>query len=491
MLGDVLLNGSTGALFRVARWVRRTVRRSRCALTNAFVVLALVIPAPAGIVAGAPLSPAPQGADPALQAETGTPSATPTEAATPTDAEEPPPVSESPTFTLEPPSTPTETLTPSSEPTVTETETPTPTLEGTPTPTATQSPATGILLVLDTLPSADDPATVLLQWRVEGWDALRELGREEIELTLQSSQDLSSIAEELGVQAEDPYSLRLRLAEAQGEVTWRMPAQGNDPIYLRGELSLGGVLFSTASRIVNLTRGASAADDGTAVQLRALQWEGETSGAFNFTWSGMGGEFIWDPSPAGFTPHLNRASLTFSFENLTDGTMIEVCSRGALPAAHETGSSRPQPARIQTAVDPGITFIYEDWLCVRQALDLQDQTSALRVGYFEGTEGWIAASAAEAAADPGDTYSWQVWVKSIDGVEFDPPAVPGGGGQSLLVDGETGTVYAATRGNVARSRDFYTGSPHWEDIHGVLPIPIGNWGGLIEFALDPFNPRSE
>src|SRR3990172_9807696 len=201
MLGDVLLNGSTGALFRVARWVRRTVRRSRCALTNAFVVLALVIPAPAGIVAGAPLSPAPQGADPALQAETGTPSATPTEAATPTDAEEPPPVSESPTFTLEPPSTPTETLTPSSEPTVTETVTetgtPTPTLEGTPTPTATQSPARGILLVLDTLPSADDPATLLLQWRGEGWDALRELGREAIEVTLQSSPDLFSIPQEL------------------------------------------------------------------------------------------------------------------------------------------------------------------------------------------------------------------------------------------------------------------------------------------------------
>src|SRR3990170_2324523 len=494
MLGDVLLNGSTGALFRVCRWTRRTVRRWRCALGNTLVVLALVIPAPAGITAGAPLSPAPQGADPALQAETGTPSATPTEVATPTDTEEPPPVSETPTFTLEPLPTPTETLTPSSEPTltatVTETGTPTPTLEGTPTPTATQSPARGIFLVLDTLPSADDPATLLLQWRVEGWDALRELGREAIELTLQSSQDLSSIAEELGVQAEDPYSLRLPLADAQGEAMWRMPAEGNDPIYLRGELSLGGVLFSTASRIVNLTRSPSAAGDGTAVQLLPMGWEGETSGEFNFTWSGMGGEFIWETSPAGFRPQLNRASLTFAYGNLNDGSVIEVCSRGGLPSADDTASSVPQPARIQPAVDPGITFIYEDWLCVRQALDLQDQTSALRVGYFEGTEGWMAASAAEAAADPGDTYSWQVWVKSIDGVGVGPPVSPGGAGQSLLVDDETGTVYAATRGNVARSRDFYTGSPHWEDIHGVLPIPIGSWGGLIEFALDPFNPEN-
>lgn len=52
----------------------------------------------------------------------------------------------------------------------------------------------------------------------------------------------------------------------------------------------------------------------------------------------------------------------------------------------------------------------------------------------------------------------------------------------------TGGVYVANRGQIARSRDFYSENPHWQDISGDLPIPFDNWGGITEFTIDPFDP---
>jgi len=52
----------------------------------------------------------------------------------------------------------------------------------------------------------------------------------------------------------------------------------------------------------------------------------------------------------------------------------------------------------------------------------------------------------------------------------------------------TGGVYLANRNQVARSRNFYESSPHWENIQGDLPIPFDDRGGIIEFVLDPFDP---
>jgi len=51
-----------------------------------------------------------------------------------------------------------------------------------------------------------------------------------------------------------------------------------------------------------------------------------------------------------------------------------------------------------------------------------------------------------------------------------------------------GTVYLATRVHVARSRDFYSASPHWEDVRGGLPLPLEPATGITEFSLDPFDP---
>ncbi|MBN1482391.1 exo-alpha-sialidase, partial [candidate division KSB1 bacterium] len=52
----------------------------------------------------------------------------------------------------------------------------------------------------------------------------------------------------------------------------------------------------------------------------------------------------------------------------------------------------------------------------------------------------------------------------------------------------TGGVYIANRGQIARSRDFYSENPHWQDISGDLPIPFDNWGGITELTIDPFDP---
>ena len=49
-----------------------------------------------------------------------------------------------------------------------------------------------------------------------------------------------------------------------------------------------------------------------------------------------------------------------------------------------------------------------------------------------------------------------------------------------------GIVYLATRGEIGRSRDFYSSpSPSWEMVQTGLSLPIGTAGGIIEFALDP------
>lgn len=491
MLGGSLLIGPRRASSRVPGGRGQALRRRGARLAKALVVLALVIPGPAGMAAPRFSGQTEPGVAPALQVETETPSATPTEAATPTDTESPPRPSETPTSTLEPPPTPTDTVTPSSEPTstatVTETGTPTPSPEDTPTPTETERSPGGILLVLEAPPEAEGPSIRVLHWRVEGWEWLRPVAEENIELPLFASEDLSSLAEELGLQAQDPHMLRFALAEAEGHATWLTPLEAGGPIYLRGELTVGGQVILSASRIVNAQGAAATLAERAESALLPLGWEGEASGWFNFSWSGAAGEFSWQLSPASLSPQLTRAYLAFSHGDLPDGSAIEVCSRGTLPGVAGPGSYAGQPVRAAPTYDAGVTFLHEDWLCVRQGLDLQDQSAPLRVGHFEGAEGWH--SGAGMASEAPTSYSWQVRVKSLNGVEFPAPEGVGGGGVSTLTAGEDGTVYLATRGNLARSRNFYAATPHWQDVHGVLPIPIGGRGGLIEFTLDPFDPE--
>jgi hypothetical protein len=92
-----------------------------------------------------------------------------------------------------------------------------------------------------------------------------------------------------------------------------------------------------------------------------------------------------------------------------------------------------------------------------------------------------------------DRFSWQVWIRSLGDAKFEAPPVADAG-QKLMAPAAAqtsgGIVYLATRANLARSRDFYTSpSPHWENVKGAIP-PIGGWGGIIEFALDPFDPEN-
>jgi RHS repeat-associated protein len=65
-------------------------------------------------------------------------------------------------------------------------------------------------------------------------------------------------------------------------------------------------------------------------------------------------------------------------------------------------------------------------------------------------------------------------------------------GVSLLeVEEQTraGVVFLASRRKIGRSRDFYSASPHWENVTGNLPANTYNiTGGITEFALDPFDP---
>ena len=489
--------------YRVSPTIRRRSgpgwKGSAARLFHGLVILALAAPNFAGLVTPAAAAPRFQETETPTATATETPAATETPTETPTPSQEP-----SPSETAPP--TPATVATPSPEetltPTATETETPTPTPEGTPTPTSTpENVFPGVLLTFEvespntaSIVAADDtreapPREVVLSWRIEGWENIR--AAEDLRLVFTAPEGLTPSGDQALEFDEGWRVLTLPVSTDEGVVTWALGESAIAPLRFQGQLLRGEVLLSTSARFLQSGERLPFMAQSALPEVFPIHWSGETAGAFNFTWSGFAGEFTWDGPALGGEGQFIRAHLDLGYANVPDGSAIEVCSRGTLPLSDWIEGAPVLPARAEPATDEGVEYVFGDWVCVKQTLALTNPGDLLEIGYFSGTEGrHLGSQALQDSATPAADYTWQVWIRELAGMESPEP--PGIGRQAILQGGGLagGVVYLATKGHVARSRDFYTSSsPHWEDIHGSLPIPIGSWGGLVDFALDPFDPE--
>lgn len=85
-------------------------------------------------------------------------------------------------------------------------------------------------------------------------------------------------------------------------------------------------------------------------------------------------------------------------------------------------------------------------------------------------------------SNPTIQTAWQVASGSRREIGSQTPS------SSLLIveQAPAGVVYLATSGEIARSRDFYSSSPHWEKVSGGIQLRR-SWYGIMEFTLDPFD----
>lgn len=434
------------------------------------------------------------------ESPTPTPIETPTPSLTATDTPSPsltPTPTSSASETPSPPATPTET------PTLPETATETPTPSETPTETASPTPTEltaqvepAVLLHLEVAGGEVIPGEIVsLQWRIEGWDLIKETPL--LELVLHVPVDFEAVEMASGEMDLATMALRTTPTSADGATTWSVAARSAPPYRVVGEVWAGDRLISSAAMILGAPGRLPPSTSYDDLLLIPIGWSGEASGTWGYEWSGMSGRVWWDAYPGGPGELRTQAHLDFSYLNVADGTSIEVCSRGDLPMQVGPTESLPAPVRVAPSRSAQSSVGDEGWTCIEDNLDLSDPSIPVRIGHFPDANAGrpqSASSPSPSSAVP-DRYSWQVWVRSIGGVETLPPPTSSTGWKPLASAAQSGSaggiVYLATRGNVARSRDFYTSpSPHWEDARGALPVPIQPWGGIIEFALDPFDTKN-
>ncbi|MGH2620385.1 MAG: RHS repeat-associated core domain-containing protein [Anaerolineales bacterium] len=284
------------------------------------------------------------------------------------------------------------------------------------------------------------------------------------------------------------------LTSASGQIPLQLDEGSSTPFYLRGEVRLSGKTMATAALSFPLQGRLPPTEVYPDPLLVPLGWGGETTGAWGTSWSGMAGEVWWEAFPGSPGERQTQAYLEFAYLNIADGTPIEVCSRGDLPM--KADGPVAEPAHVSPSSVEETPYAMGDWTCIRSVLDLSDPALPIRIGHFPAFEGRSPEQATVASPSPEmpDRYSWQVWIRSLGDARFEAPPVTATGQKRVAAPAAQttgGIVYLATKGNVARSRDFYTSSsPHWENVKGALPIPFESWGGIIEFALDPFDPEN-
>jgi hypothetical protein len=264
---------------------------------------------------------------------------------------------------------------------------------------------------------------------------------------------------------------------------------------IEGLLRDGDNVLASAAQLL-LPADSTLPVQANPTEIIPLGWTGESSGAFWFSWTGATGKLTWTPASypadaAGF-----RAAVQLAAPGLASGDTVEVCTRGTFPTDSPLGAGGIQVARSSQSAGAEVISSADGWHCVKEIPELDPLTETVSVGYFASNEGWHPYSydLADGTAVAPPTYEWEVWVRSMgekalpEGPSDALGAAPQG---ALTTSSSGGIVYLATSRHVARSRDFYTSqTPHWENIQGSMTIPVGSQGrgGVMELALDPFNP---
>jgi hypothetical protein len=159
-----------------------------------------------------------------------------------------------------------------------------------------------------------------------------------------------------------------------------------------------------------------------APSITPIGWSGEVGGTFAYAWSGMSGHQYWNGPSDGGNWQGTRAHTDFTFQNIPNDAVVEVCSRGNLPYKEWNGAGLRQPALARPRGRGLGEFTLGSWICTSQTLDLRYST-VINIGHAWAWEGRHQPGCCSTAEHPIPQahYDWEVWVKSINGYEFAPP----------------------------------------------------------------------
>jgi len=137
----------------------------------------------------------------------------------------------------------------------------------------------------------------------------------------------------------------------------------------------------------------------------------------------MSGIQTWTTPGDGRNWQNMQAHVLFATTNVPTGSAIELCARGNLPYAEWDGGGLLQlpTARPVFNFPKTVSFTYGSWMCERNELDMRYGPS-ISIGHRFGREGRRQPGIRPPKAPA--TFTWQIWVKSLNGYEFAEPAWP-------------------------------------------------------------------
>jgi len=154
-----------------------------------------------------------------------------------------------------------------------------------------------------------------------------------------------------------------------------------------------------------------------------MGWEGNVVGSWDFAWSGVSGIQTWTTPGDGRNWQNTQAHVLFATTNVPTRSVIELCARGNLPFAEWDGGGLLQlpTARPVFNFPKTVSFTYGSWMCERNELDMR-YGPTISIGHRYGREGRRQPGIRPPKASA--TFTWQIWVKSLNGYEFAEPAWP-------------------------------------------------------------------
>src|SRR3990172_3881076 len=157
--------------------------------------------------------------------------------------------------------------------------------------------------------------------------------------------------------------------------------------------------------------------------LDPMGWEGNVVGSWDFAWSGVSGIQTWTTPGDGRNWQNTQAHVLFATTNVPTRSVIELCARGNLPFAEWDGGGLLQlpTARPVFNFPKTVSFTYGSWMCERNELDMR-YGPTISIGHRYGREGRRQPGIRPPKASA--TFTWQIWVKSLNGYEFAEPAWP-------------------------------------------------------------------
>src|SRR3990170_3429602 len=155
--------------------------------------------------------------------------------------------------------------------------------------------------------------------------------------------------------------------------------------------------------------------------LDPIGWEGNVVGSWDFEWSGMSGIQTWTTPGDGRNWQNTQAHVLFATTNVPTGSVVELCARGNLPFAEWDGGGLLQlpTARPVFNFPKTVSFTYGSWSCERNELDMR-YGPTISIGHRYAREGPPQPGIRPPKAS--STFTWQGWVKSLNGYEFAEPA---------------------------------------------------------------------